>query len=150
MKIRGAHPMAAAVLAALACGPTGPSTSPTATVSLRYVPSAQPASCTAPDVRECSGGCAHHYAPSNLRVAGSWGQEARLVGCGNAYCGALPAAPVGYELTVLLIDIQQCCRDCSAAVRETVYANGTRLERFVVGEASGLAFVIDRNGVVTP
>jgi hypothetical protein len=65
----------------------------------------------------------------------------------------LPAAPVGLELTVLLIDIAQCCRDCTAAVHETVYANGTRLTRFVGGEAGqagGLVFMIDRNGVVTP
>jgi hypothetical protein len=54
---------------------------------------------------------------------------------------------------VLLIDIAQCCRDCTAAVQETVYANGTRLTRFVAGEAGqagGLAFTIDTNGLVTP
>jgi hypothetical protein len=65
----------------------------------------------------------------------------------------LPGAPTGREQTLLLIDIAQCCRDCTAAVRETVYANGTRLTRFVAGEAGqagGLAFTIDANGLVTP
>jgi hypothetical protein len=54
---------------------------------------------------------------------------------------------------MLVIDIAQCCRDCTAAPRETVYANGTRLTRLLAGEAGqagGLAFTIDRNGVVTP
>ena len=54
---------------------------------------------------------------------------------------------------MLVIDIAQCCRDCSAAPHETLYANGTRRTRFVAGQAGqagGLAFTIDRNGVVTP
>jgi hypothetical protein len=120
-------------------------------VSLVYVPSA-PASCSAPGVRECSGSCAHHYAPSNLQASGSWGEDARLQACGDAYCATLPSAPVGRKLTVLLIDIAQCCRDCTAAARETVYANGTRLARFISdpGQLGGLAFEIDARGVVTP
>jgi len=144
-----------AVLPALACThqdsrPSGPSTG---VVNLVYAPSTAPASCSTPAVIQCSGSCAHHSAPANLRVSGSWGADTRLSACGEAYCGALPAAPVGRELTVLLIDIAQCCRDCTAAVHETVYANGTRLARFVAGEAGqagGLAFTIDPNGVVTP
>jgi hypothetical protein len=147
--------LVAAVLAALACTPgsSGPSGPSTGVVSLTYVPSAASASCSSPAVILCSGSCAHHYAPSNLRVSGSWNADTRLSACGEAYCAVLPGAPLGPELMVLLIDIAQCCRDCSADVRETVYANGTRLTRFVVGEAGragGLAFTIDRNGVVTP
>ena len=155
MRAQAIIAVGAMALAALACdgrgqGATGPSA---AAVSLRYVPLTQPASCTAPAVRECAGLCAHHYAPSNLQVSGSWGVETRLTACGDASCATLPAAPVGRELTVLLIDIAQCCRDCTAAVRQTVYANGTRLERFVAGEAGqsgGLAFEVDGNGVVRP
>ena len=144
-----------AVLAALACahqdaGPSGPSTG---VVNLVYVPSTAPGSCSSPAVIQCAGSCAHHSAPANLAVSGSWGVETRLSACGEAYCASLPAAPVGGELTVLLIDIVQCCRDCTSAVHETVYANGTRLTRFVAGEAGragGLAFTVDRNGFVTP
>ena len=143
------------LLAALGCahqdrGPSGPSTG---VLNLVYAPSTAPASCSSPAVIQCSGSCAHHSAPANLRVSGSWGAETRLSACGEAYCAVLPGAPVGRELRVLLIDIAQCCRDCSAAVQETVYANGTRLTRFVAGEAgqaSGLAFTIDPNGLVTP
>ena len=144
----------AALVALAGCssgrGPTG---TDTATLSVFYVASSEPASCTAPGVRECAGSCAHHYAPSNLQLSGSWGQETRLTACGDAYCGMLPAAPVGRELTVLLIDIAQCCRDCTAAVRKTVYANGAELTRFVeaaAGQAGGLAFEVDQNGAVRP
>ena len=147
--------LAVAVLAALACtdqdsGPSGPSTG---RLSLVYAPSTAPGSCSSPAVVQCSGGCAHHFAPANLGVSGSWGAETRLSACGEVFCAAFPTAPVNRELRVLLIDIAQCCRDCTAAVHETVYANGTRLTRFVAGEAGqagGLAFTIDRNGRVTP
>lgn len=144
-----------AALLALACthADSGPSAPSTRVVDLVYAPSTAPASCSSPDVLQCSGSCAHHSAPANLSVSGSWGAYTRLSACGDFYCAALPAAPVGLELTVLLIDIAQCCRDCTAAVHETVYANGTRLTRFVGGEAGqagGLVFMIDRNGVVTP
>jgi hypothetical protein len=122
-------------------------------VNVVYLPS-PPASCSAPDVLECSGGCAHHGAPAHLQVSGSWGASTRLGACAaESYCAALPDAPVGREVTLLVLDIAQCCRDCSAAVRETVYVNGTRLTRFLQGEggrAGGLAFTIDRHGVVVP
>ena len=145
--------LAIALLMAGACAdkePTGPTT---AVVNLVYVPPAAPASCPLPGAIECYAGCAHHYAPSNLRVSASWGADQRLTACGEAYCVVLPGAPIDRELTVLLIDIAQCCRDCSAAVRETVSVNGTRLTRFVEGtggQAGGLAFRIDRNGRVRP
>lgn len=144
-----------AVLAALACNlrDSGPSEPSAPVVRLVYAPSSAPASCASPEVVVCGGSCAHHYAPSHLAVSGSWGAQARLSPCGEAYCATLEGPPVGRESTVLVIDIAQCCRDCSAAVRETVFANGTRLTRFVAGQAEragGLAFTIDRQGVVTP
>ena len=56
---------------------------------------------------------------------------------------------------MLVTDVGQCCRDCTTAVRETVYANGTQLRRFrlepvIPGRAGGLAFQVNGRGVVTP
>jgi hypothetical protein len=150
MRTRASFGLVAVLLMAGACaekGPTGPST---VVLNIVYLPLA---SCPSPGAVECYAGCAHHYAPSNLRVSGSWGAEQRLTACGEAYCATLPGAPVDRELTTLVIDIAQCCRDCSAPVRETVSVNGTRLTRFVAGtggQAGGLAFTVDRNGRVTP
>jgi hypothetical protein len=147
---------AAAVLAHAACDSGAPPTGPdTAMVSLRYVPPAPGASCSAPPVSECAGSCAHHGAPANLTVSTSWEEEARLASCGEAYCVQLTRVPIGREVTVLVTDIGQCCRDCTTAVRETVYANGTQLRRFreepiVPGRAGGLAFQVNGRGVVTP
>ena len=147
---------AATVLAHAACDSGAPPTGPDTTiVNLRYVPSASGASCSAPPVSECAGSCAHHGAPANLMVSTSWEEEARLAACGDAYCVQLTRAPIDQEVTVLVQDIAQCCRDCSTAVRETVYANGTVLRRFryepiVPGHAGGLAFRVSGRGVVTP
>jgi hypothetical protein len=129
--------------------------SDTAVVSLRYVPSIEAASCSSPDVLLCGGTCAHHNAPANLTVSTSWGEAARLAPCGDAHCTTLTRVPVEREVTLLVLDIRGCCRDCTAAVRETVYANGTPLVRFRTeqiepGQAGGLAFEVDERGHVTP
>jgi hypothetical protein len=147
--------LAIPVLASLSCNPqdSGPSGPSPRRLSLVYTPSTAPASCTSSEVILCAGSCSHHYAPSNLAASGSWGAQTRLAPCGTAYCGTLEAPPIGRELTVLVLDIAECCRNCSAAVLDTVFANGTRLTRFVPGDAvqaGGLVFTIDRSGVVTP
>ena len=137
-----------AALALTGCESEAPTPEPeTAVVALTYVPSAEPADCSAPAVIECSGFCAHHGAPAQHLVSTSWDEPARLESCPGGYCTTLMQVPVGREVGVLVFDIAQCCRDCSSAVRETVYANGTRLVRF---GASGLSFTVSGRGIVTP
>jgi hypothetical protein len=80
-------------------------------------------------------------------VTTSWDEQAHLDSCEPGYCTILTRVPVGRDVTLLVFDTTQCCRDCSAAVHETVYANGTRLVRV---EAKGLAFKVNGRGVVTP
>src|SRR5262249_9501532 len=139
----------AVVVAALpGCGSPSAMEPATTTVRLVYVPpSSEPDSCSAPAVAICSASCAHHNAPIDSRVGTSWGEQTSLERCGQDYCANLSEVPVGRDVGVLVFDISQCCRDCTAAVKETVFANGTRLVRF---GPQGLAFVVNGRGVVTP
>ena len=140
--------LAVAALVLSGCRSESPTPEPgTAVVALTYAPSAEPADCSAPSVVECSGFCAHHGAPAQHVVSTTWDEQARLEPCAGGYCTMLMQVPVGRDVAVFVYDIAQCCRDCSSAVRENVYANGTRLVRFGAG---GLAFRVSGRGVVTP
>jgi hypothetical protein len=141
-----------------ACGSDAPPriTEPeTAVVTLHYVPLPTPLPlCSPPQGNVCASLCIHGAAPINLFVYTSWEEQTRLTPCFGGYCGQLTRVPVGREVTFHLRDIDQCCRDCSPSVRETVYANGTLLTRFrefdPAQSAYGLAFEVDSRGFVTP
>lgn len=116
-------------------------------VGLTYVPSKAPVDCTAPSVAQCYGFCYHSGAPANLTVSTSWDERARLEACDGGFCTILTRVPVGRDVAIRVYDVGQCCRDCSTAVRETVFANGTRLARYGAG---GLTFSVNGRGIVTP
>lgn len=137
-----------AALTLCGCHSESPTREPeTAVVGLTYVPSNAPADCTAPAVAPCYGFCYHGGVPADLQVGTSWDEQARLESCNGGYCAILTRVPVGRDVGIRVFDVTQCCRDCSTAVRETVYANGTRLVRYGAG---GLTFNVNGRGTVTP
>jgi hypothetical protein len=148
MRIKTTLALAVAALTLSGCHAESPTREPeTVVVGLTYVPLNEPADCSAPAVVQCYGFCYHNSAPAHLQVVGSWEEWSRLESCNGGYCAVLTRVPVGRDVGVRVYDMGQCCRDCSSAVRETVYANGTRLVRYGAG---GLNFKVNGRGIVTP
>ncbi len=93
--------------------------------------------------------CYHHYAPTNLQVSTSWGDQGQLTQTSDGVYGLLlSTVPVNQDLWLAFLDINLCPTG-SIYVTTGVTANGVTLasEKLPDGRAA-LALRLDASGKV--
>jgi hypothetical protein len=95
--------------------------------------------------------CYHHYAPSNLQVATSWGAAGRLEAVsGRLYTLSIASVPTNQDLWLAFLDITLCPTQ-QIWVTSGVTANGVALTKTsTVDGRPVMTFRVDSAGTIRP